>query len=156
MKFSVSAMYCHFRYMSLPDYIIMSKHLYFFMCILSSMLEFASSIAHAATQWFLLASVVSITNIALTNIWQYALFMLGWNGTWNQQWEENGNLKANFITFCCFCFWCVVFMQDENMNVTCYFDVLLNVNMRYCIWFDVVVNGLKILVYMTYGLKWLF
>ena len=155
MKFSVSAIVnCHFRYMSLPDYIIMSEHLYFFLCILSSMLEFASSCSNAMMS----ASFSSFHHKSCpqTNIWQYALFMLGWNGTWNQQWEENGNLKANFITFCCFCFWCVVFMQDENMNVTCYFDVLLNVNMRYCIWFDVVVNGLKILVYMTYGLKWLF
>jgi hypothetical protein len=33
----------------------------------------------------------------------------------------------------------LLLMQDQNMYVICYFDVPLNVNMRYCILFDVVV-----------------
>ena len=144
MKFSVSAIVnCHLRYMSLPDYIIMSEHLYFFLCILSSMLEFASTCSNA----MIFASFRSFHHkyCPLTNIWQYALFMLGWNGTRNKQWEI-GNLKANSGTFTVFVSSSLLLMQDENMNVTCYFDVLLNVNLRYCIWYDVVVNGLKILV----------
>ena len=43
-----------------------------------------------------------------------------------------------------FLFWCVAF-DTRWQHVTCYFDVLLNVNMRY-IWFYAVVNGLNILV----------
>ena len=74
--------------------------------------------------------------------------MLGWNGTRNKQWEEIGNLKVNSGTFAVFVSGALLLMQDENMNVTCYFDVLFNVNRRYCIWFDVVINGLKILVWL--------
>ena len=47
--------------------------------------------------------------------------------------EEIGNLKANSGTFIVFVSSSLLLMQDENMNVTCYFDVLLNVNLRYCI-----------------------
>ena len=43
-----------------------------------------------------------------------------------------------------FLFWCVAF-DTRWQHVTCYFDVLLNVNMRY-IWFYAMVNGLNILV----------
>ena len=43
-----------------------------------------------------------------------------------------------------FLFWCVAF-DTRWQHVTCYFDVLLNVNIRY-IWFYAVVNGLNILV----------
>ena len=82
------------------------------------------------------------------------------NGTRNKQWEEIGNLKVNAGTFVVFVFSALLLMQDENMNVTFYFEVLLNVNTRYCIWFEVVINGLKIFVsvlgwndYSNKGLK---
>ena len=47
--------------------------------------------------------------------------------------EEIGNLKVNSGTFTVFVSSSLLLMQDENMNVTCYFDALLNVNLRYCI-----------------------
>ena len=55
----------------------------------------------------------------LINIWQCAVFMLGWNGTRNKQWEEIGNLKANAGIFLLFFSGALHLIQDENMNVTC-------------------------------------
>jgi len=54
---------------------------------------------------------------------------------WNKEQAVRRDWKfvANSGTFAVFVSGVLLLMQDENMNVTCYFDVLLNVNLRYCI-----------------------
>ena len=83
LKFSVSNNPLSFFYLttSLSQSIFIVFRLYCHLCL--------SLLAHATTRRFLIVSVVSIANIALLiNIWQCALFMLGWNGIRNKQWDE--------------------------------------------------------------------
>ena len=68
---------------------------------------------------------------------------------WNKEQAVRRDWKCEGKCWNFFCYFfssALHFIQDENMNVTCYLDVLLNVNLKYCIWFDVVVNEPKILV----------
>ena len=81
---------CHFFYLttSLSQSIFVVFGLYYHLCL--------SLLAHGTMQRFS-SSFSSFHHkyYPLINIWQCALFMLGWNGTRNKQWEEIGNLKAN-------------------------------------------------------------
>ena len=54
------------------------------------------------------------------------------------------------LEYLMFLFLVLLLMQDEcNLHVN--FEVLLNVNTRYCIRFDAVVNGMTILVYIFWA-----
>ena len=59
--------------------------------------------------------------------------------------EKRLEFWSQMQEFLLFLFLVLLLMQDE-CNLHVYFEVLLNVNTRYCIWFDAVVNGLTILV----------
>jgi len=111
----VTAIICyHFFYLttSLSQSIFIVFGLYCHLCH-----DFASSWDNAAIS----SSFSSFHHkyYPLINIWQCAVFMLGWNGTRNKQWEEIGNLKANAGIFLLFFSGALHLIQDENMNVTC-------------------------------------
>jgi len=56
----------------------------------------------------------------LINIWQCAVFMLGWNGTRNKQREKRLEIWRQMLEFFCYFFsGALHLIQDENMNVTC-------------------------------------
>jgi len=66
---------------------------------------------------------------------------------WNKEQTVRRELEIwrQMLEFLPFLFLVLLLMQDEcNLHVN--FEVLLNVNTRYCIWFDAVVNGLAILL----------
>ena len=111
----VTAIICyHFFYLttSLSQSIFIVFGLYCHLCH-----DFASSWDNAAIS----SSFSSFHHkyYPLINIWQCAVFMLGWNRTRNKQWEEIGNLKANAGIFLLFFSGALHLIQDENMNVTC-------------------------------------